>query len=304
MANAKAYTSKLRQLGLTDPAGVSLITKLNTQSNLDNYLWNLPPHETSLPVDPALESMVADTTKVDLVKNDFRDNNSVHSRRRGRIYWFSRVDTDVINGANKNNGLDPRYGFQFLWNPAEITTSVQVNMDITPSSADKFTKVVGAFPSGEYLTLNIEVNRINDFFAIKSLGNEQTYDQIAKTVVQDYQWGSLERNFTSKGADGKSPAERKIIELQKYGTLADIEYLYKAINGPGWTNQATSRNSSDIGFLSPTLLKIEIGPIGYIGYVQTLNITHSQFTKSMIPIRSTVSLQFNLMATAGLATAG
>lgn len=307
---ATNYTSKLRQLGLTEPTGVDIVTKMATQLSLSKYLWNLPPHESSLPVDPALDSLTVDTTRViDYAKPEsLRDNNSVHALRRGRIYWFSRVDAETINGANKNSGLDARYGFQFLWNPSEITTSVQVNMDITPSSADKFTKVVGAFPSGEYLTLNVEINRINDFFAIKSLSDNQSYKDVARAAAKSYTWGSLEDIYREGDYKDKnasiSSMENKIIELQKYGTLADIEYLYKAINGPGWVNQASGRNSSDIGFLSPTLLKIEIGPIQYVGYVQSLNVMHTQFSKSMIPIRSTVSMQFNLMATAGLASGG
>jgi hypothetical protein len=66
-------------------------------------------------------------------------------------------------------------------------------------------------------------------------------------------------------------------------------------------DKATGRLSSDIGFLSPTLLKIDLGPLSYLGYVSNLAVNHIGFSKGMIPIRTDVSLQFNLMATAGLA---
>lgn len=293
-----ANTSKFQSLKGTDAVGGDQrITKLATKSSLPYYQWNLPPHKTSLPVDPSADPLIVDTTKYDILNNTLRDPNSSHTLRRGRIYWYSRVDSEYTSSTTRNTGDDPRYGFQFLWNPSEVNTSVSVNLDITPTALDKFVKVVGAFPSGEYLSLNIMVDRTNDFFAIKSVSDTQSYKDIARKVVEDYHTGYLEAGFNSY-------ASAKVEQLQQFGTLADIEYLYKAINGPGWKNEATDRNSSDIGFLSPTLLKIELGPLGYIGYVQNINVSHSSFTRSMIPIRSTVSLQFNLMATAGLASGG
>jgi hypothetical protein len=96
--------------------------------------------------------------------------------------------------------------------------------------------------------------------------------------------------------------KQKVTDLMKYGTTADIEYLYKAINGPGWTNVATNRDTSEIGFLRPTLLRIDLGPLSYMGYVSSMSVEHHKFTKDMIPIASTVNVTFNLMATAGLAS--
>lgn len=291
--------NKLRQLGFTEAVSVDTTSLLQTKDNLSLYLWNLPPHESSLPIDPATDPLIVQTATPHRDGLGIKDRNSIHPLRRGRIYWYSRVDSEVTGSRNPNSGDDPRYGFQFLWNPNTITTSVAVNMDITPTAKDQFVKVVGAFPSGEYLTVSCVLDRTNDFFAIKSLSNGETYAEVAERVKGAYSHGSLEKNFNSNLVD-------KLTELQRYGTLADVEYLYKAINGPGWRNLAITdkRDSSDIGFLAPTLLKIEIGPLAYIGYVQNLNVTHTSFTKSMIPLRTEISLQFNLMATAGLSTTG
>lgn len=296
-----ANQNRLRQLGFTEPVGIDITTLLESKKDLRKYLWNLPPHESSLPIDPATDPLIVQTASLKANSGQalepLKNMNSAHPLRRGRIYWFSRVNADYTSN-NKNNGNDPRYGFQFLWNPDTIITSVAVNLDITPTAKDKFVKVVGAFPSGQMLTVTAVLDRTNDFFSIKSLSENNTYDQVARVMAANYQYGSLEENFNQTVVE-------KIKDLQKYGTISDIEYLYKAINGPGWRNVAISDqnwNSSDIGFLSPTLLKIELGPIAYIGYVNSLQITHSSFTKSMIPVRSTVDIQFNLMATAGLAT--
>jgi hypothetical protein len=280
------------------------------------YQWNLPPHKWSLPVDPT-EGFGGDFV-VDQQKRMMTIGNAPRYRR-GRIYWYSRVGSKYINELKYNDGSDindPRYGFQFMWNPDQYTTSVAVNMDITPSWKDKFVDVVGAFPSGQYLNLTVRLDRTNDFACIKSISKN-----IADPVIRNGQasglitYESLAKNYTgsqfyapNQSFDGLTQSGKKkkdkIIELQKLGTLADLEYLYKAINGPNWTNQATGRKTSDIGFLSPTLLRIDLGPVSYLGYVNNLNVNHTSFSKEMIPLRTDVSLQFNLMATAGISSKG
>jgi hypothetical protein len=209
-----------------------------------------------------------------------------------------------------------------MWNPDQYTTSVAVNMDITPSWKDKFVDVVGAFPSGQYLNLTVRLDRTNDFACIKSVpkstpapvivANEAgtmyeaqgliTYESLASNYISS---GFYSPNQSFDGLTQPNNSKKdKIIELQKLGTLADLEYLYKAINGPNWTNQATGRKTSDIGFLSPTLLRIDLGPVSYLGYVNNMAVNHTSFSKEMIPLRTDVSLQFNLMATAGISARG
>jgi hypothetical protein len=279
-------------------------------AGLSGYKWNLPPHEWSLPIEPSDDPLIVNSEAYVL--------GSLPKFRRGRIYWYSRVDNTYVDTSSYNTGVvgrygaadhskDPRYGFQFLWNPDNFSTSVAVNMNVTPTFADKFVSVVGAFPSGEYLTVTLRIDRTNDFACIKSipdkskihLGNSPqsstAYEQLAQNYVSYYK-----PIYSLDGSDENTVS--KIVDLQKYGTIADLEYLYKAINGPGWKNQATGSESSDIGFLSPTLLRIDIGPLSYLGYVNNMTVNHNGFSKDMVPIRTDVTLQFNLMATAGLSS--
>jgi hypothetical protein len=98
--------------------------------------------------------------------------------------------------------------------------------------------------------------------------------------------------------------EDKLLDLFERGTIADVEYLYRAINGPGagdtlWTNRRGIQ-TADIGYLIPTLLNIDIGPLAYRGYVTSLGVQHVRFTPDMIPISTRVSINLNLLATAGL----
>ena len=322
----KGSTTKVITTKPTPPKdGTSKDSTKKPTLGLYYYQWNLPPHRWSLPVDPT-ESL-AKGTVVDQQKRMMTIGNAPRYRR-GRIYWYSRVGSKYINELKYNDGSnlnDPRYGFQFMWNPDQYTTSVAVNMDITPSWKDKFVDVVGAFPSGEYLNLTVRLDRTNDFACIKAIPRSKanpviigepststtnrytatgliTYESLAQNYIgsEFYAPGQSFDGITQSSAKKKD----KIIELQQLGTLADLEYLYKAINGPNWTNQATGRKTSDIGFLSPTLLRIDLGPVSYLGYVNNMTVNHTSFSKEMIPLRTDVSLQFNLMATAGISSKG
>lgn len=299
----KGTQNKTKELFATkDPRTNNSKTVMPTTADLKTYSWNLPPHEWSRPIDPtALDGSVGDSSKWDGASDPIN--------RRGRIYYYLGVDSTQINDSGNNTGKnlnDRRYGFQFLWNPQMFATNVSVNMDITPSAQDKFVKVVGAFPSSETLSVTVKLDRTNDMFCLRSHNNKSSslsssYD----LFYRYYSGGSYEFSAASSAAE-KSAArevfESKIKALQTLGTVADVEYLYKAINGAGWKSAATGRESSDIGFLSPTLLKIEIGPVSYIGYVAGINVQHNRFTKGMIPIETDVTLAFNLMATAGLSS--
>jgi hypothetical protein len=272
---------------------------------LYKYQWNLPPHQWSMPVEPvAMLGTVVSNQKARKVNIGVSDRY-----RRGRIYWYARPGNKYATSNARNTGSskkDPRYGFQFMWNPESITTSVAVNLDITPTFADKFVDVAGAFPSGQALAVTIRLDRTNDFACLHSYTTKQSKvkfpsEDAAIRKFADKKYYDLAGTFDATGSY-QADFITKLKDLKKLGTIADIEYLYKAINGPGWTNQATGRSSSDIGFLSPTLLRIDIGPLSYLGYVNNIAVNHIAFSRSMVPIRTDVSLQFNLMATAGLVT--
>ena len=273
-------------------------TQTPTSVGLYGYNWNLPPHQWSLPVEPSTDTLIPSTDQYTL--------GSIGKYRRGRIYWYSRVDNTYVDTSTYNSGKgkhakDPRYGFQFLWNPDQFSTAVAVNLNVTPTFADSFVDVIGAFPSGEYLTVELTIDRTNDFASIRNIPkNAKVGTDIYKQYSDSYAKYYAGNNSFDSFVGATNNIGNKIYDLQRYGTIADLEYLYKAINGPGWKNAATGRDSSDIGFLTPALLRIDIGPLSYIGYVNNIAVTHNYFSKGMVPMRTNVALQFNLMATAGL----
>ena len=306
--SAKAGATSDNKSGLTIPLPAG---------NPKEYNWNLPPHKWSLP-------RTAYSDPANMPDKSYKTPSN-DSYRRGRIWWKASSSLSTVDGNGntiKVDNSDRKYGFQFLWNPASFGTAVAVQMDATPNVNDQWLGGVGFFPSTENISFTLEINRINDFACANALFKRPTnISNGSNNFITPTDVSGLVDYYNSSGGFS-SPAAltaagfyaattTKLVDLFQRGTLADIEFLYKAINGPGpggsssggdrWKN---SRGiiTSDIGFLMPTLLNIDIGPLSYVGYVTSMSVNHTMFTQDMIPTQSTVQLSFNLLATAGVAT--
>lgn len=275
----------------------------------NEYQWNLPPHKWSLPY--------FSTNDPNSAPPGFSKNTSDERYRRGRIWWrysdenIKLITADSSIGAAVNDE-NRKYGFQFLWNPETFSTAVAVQMDATPNSNDRFLGTVGAFPATETISFNIRIDRTNDFACAKTALERPGQIEYAKASPNFLEKGDVARfvkfyqsSFSGLGRTNAITIPEKLIDLFQRGTLADIEFLYRAINGAGpgqgsfWKNPR-GVNTADIGFLQPTLLNIDIGPLSYQGYVTNMSVTHIGFTQDMTPIRSDVSISLNLLATAGI----
>jgi hypothetical protein len=308
------------------------------EPSLLEYSWNLPPHKWSLPVEPEVVNNLGGG------HTDFGVRGlSNDMYRRGRLWWKANADVKISQKELKDgqsvttekqmalSGSGHMYGFQFLWNPETVGTSVAVQLEATPTAQDRFLGVAGAFPATETITFSIRLDRTNDFACAMagmprprledSLANLSTFEYAFNAGVPieqlyDIAWGSKiskERvaEFVKyyKNHSGFVNAdysiEDKLVDLFTRGTIADIEFLYRAINGRGpggkkkWVN-GRNIETADIGFLMPTLLHIDIGPLSYQGWVQNLSVNHIAFTKDMVPFRTDVSISCNVLATAGL----
>jgi hypothetical protein len=306
------------------------------------YRWNLPPHEWSLPLRPetmyAAGFTAPTVNDISITKIPFPTQNypaSFHGMRRGRMWFYNggekinkvtdtgevtTVGSAVAGGqikdaqgnvvtastAAKNSqtlSTDNRNGFQFLWNPESFNVSVERNMDITPSGADRFRAVAGAFPGQETLSFTLILDRTNDFIALKGMYKNNLKDIDSSDVQKMYNNnypGAYSENFRTK-----------IEELMRLGTGHDVEYLFRMINGRGLGDGATfkewqnmlGKKTADTGYLQPNLIAIQLGPdldsLSYVGWVSNLNITHEKWTQMMIPLKTTI--QFSMACFTGMA---
>ena len=268
--------------------------------------FNLPPHQWSLPL--SAKTMESELSSAASQSGDVN--------RRGRFWFYADGQQQFTSTGNPSKD----FGFQFIWNPTDYSTSVTLNTDITPSSSQYWSTALPVFPSGENLSVSVILDRTNDFACFgpyaSTIGAATVvaHATAANPANQDLlnALTNLEQSLVDTASDVKAAqfapyyanaggnVGDKIADLMRRGTLADLEYLYKCINGDGWVrlDQATS----DIGFLSLTLLEIELGPMRYLGYLNNLNISHQKFTEEMVPLTTQVDFQFVLMASSSVAT--
>lgn len=302
------------------------------------YKFNLPPHSWSLPVRP----INVGTNERTFVKNTSYD--SFHGLRRGRVWFYlgeydlsktnqgqatkattlkgltsspGATEANQYNAASRAGTLltgDRKYGFQFLWNPESINSSVSINMDVTPTAADRFRSVSGVFLGNTNVTISIVLDRTNDFACFKgdyrfAVSDTPTGKQFS--IPPSEYWAKYYRaGYPEENKDTAISA--RIYELMDKGTLADLEYLFKTVNGAGaaekkdWSN-LLGRKTADIGFIQPILVAMQLGPsadsLSYVGWISSLNVNHVAFTESMIPIRTMVTINFTAMTGTGLVNA-
>jgi hypothetical protein len=318
------YFDKNAPASVAEKLATSSTSQFNPPANLADYTFNLSPHAWSLPIAPSIVDTKSFDRYIDAPGNS-QDKGSSYTRRnvvgrnpntspaapkrRGTITWHATASDQTFSGSASKPTADARQmGFQFLWNPDSFGTSVSLNPDVTPSMQDRFVGVAGAFPGQETIMLNLEINRINDFACFAHKGPKQ-YNAVTKKDEQKKWKENFSKFYTPHKSGIVTPElmDKQLLDLYENGTLHDIEFLYQTINGPnasymsgGWKN-SLGRVTSDIGFLSATLVRIEIGPLTYLGYINGISVNHIQFTQDMKPIRSQVQITANLMASVGLA---
>ena len=267
-----------------------------TNNTPTNIKFNLAPHNWSLPTNQKLFNTSSD--------NQTQADQSV---RRARMWCYlgasdSNYATEtqtgstqagvVTGGTNVSKSLDTQWGFQFLWNPTQISTSVQRNANLVPQAMDAFAGRAPLFPGTEALSFVAVINRVNDFACFKAAPDQAPYH--------------AEMYPKSAGAGNNTSALIKDLMLK--GTMADIEFIFKMINGDGangatWTN-ALGRKTADINFLAPTPVAVQFGPnadsLSYVGWVESISVSHQMFTEDMIPVHSEVTINMSTYSQSSL----
>jgi hypothetical protein len=297
-------------------------TKNSGKTTPDGVEFNLPPHQWSLPLNPGKLDGASDVT-------------AAHSQRRGKMWLFSELlsaeATDTTQSDSKSNTKneggksirnsgtsaltrdlyltqqaagDSAYsqvaksykpaGFQFLWNPDSISVSVSTNPEVVPDAGDRFRSVVGLFPSTEHITFSLVIDRTNDFACAHRDFHRNNQD--IKAVANKY-----EKHYLNGLNQNLRPFPDKLQELMTYGTMHDVEYIFKMLNaGTIFANiQPTNplgRQTYDLGYLYPALTAVQFGPstknlnpISYVGWLQSVSFKHSSFNTNMIPLRTEVA---------------
>lgn len=290
-----------------DNAGKKPPKAAEIQSDPDStYSWNLPPHAWSLPVDPSVPGQLPLTTvkdgKVDRSNTvvGYGDKESAfHSTRRGKIFvaypyqkYTGAVDSSTGKVLENNDKFAQNYGFQFLWNPETFSQSTSVNWGITPNQNDIGALLTGLVASNSSIELTLRIDRTNDFAAAK-LYYEGNEDYFAQYYTKGQAPGSSK--------DFSKNINKKIKDLLERGTDSDIEYLYRTING-GEYKAPWGPVTSNINFLMPTIIRLDLGQRRLVGIIQSISVNHLAFTREMLPIRTDVTISVDLRTSTALIT--
>ena len=292
----------------------------------ENYKWNLPPHAWSMPVEPA--SINPTTSKY------AGEADTFHALRRGRIFYCaglagssvkaSSTEEGKLESASKT-GKPNKYGFHFLWNPEKFNQSTGVNMKLTYDASDPTTALYALAPANATVSFVIRLDRTNDFACFNDLKHRNDQDRIEynneasrrfaeadesglpirkKTVNIPFGGQEIDQTFAAKYYEKGKPLksdkdfqdnmQEKLNDLMKYGTMADLEYLYRAINGDGFS--FLGRETSNLGYLFPTLVRLDLGPQKWVGVIRDIGVEHIGFTQDMIPIRTDVTISLDVRA--------
>jgi len=263
-----------------------------------DYKFNLPPHQWSLPLDP--NAVSPDTVAA--------RSDDYHSTRRGKIWYYNGYvgpssapdyqSTGIYTPPANAKGTVNKYGFQFIWNPETFSQNTAVNMSITPSASDPSIALTGFAAANSTMSFTLRLDRTNDFACAKTFVFKDgtfTVPGGGRTVnAGNFQGVGKYYNFGNKYVDGFT-VEQDIKDLLTYGTEADLEFLYRTINGTGWKGIG-GRETSNIGYLMPSLIRLDLGNQKFVGVVSGIQVNHLAFTRDLVPIRTDVNITVDLRA--------
>ena len=167
------------------------------------------------------------------------------------------------------------YGFKFLYNPTEVSMgwgiAEGVNPDVIQSGADGYIVPIGAGLNQSTVDFTLLLNRIGDM-------------------------AYLDSNGRIPGADDPYPGNFNKLEdlkmIYKKGTMYDLEYLFRTINGPNASYQSSLNDkTADRGFLLGAQVELHLGDgLRYLVRIGSLSINHTVFNDRMVPILSNVQI--------------
>lgn len=255
--NEKVDTSNMDRSGLnSDIATMTDISKKPIR-------FNPPLHPMSRPVrvdfgsdDPYTAGDYA-AEKKPSVKN-------AESARLGRII---QSENALGGGGHERNVY--RWGFRFQYNPTNFQTSTAMNPNVQIDSTSPVALHLSSVHTGglQAHTIPLVLNRIADL-------------------------ESRDLNVTSYGSLPQSPTGEDLKKIKTWGTMWDLEYLFRCANG-AWETEDLGM-SGNIGILQPNPVYLFLGPgIKHYGFIYNIQYQHKRFTIDMIPTLTDVTLSYS-----------
>jgi len=284
------------------PAAPAAATSEGNGGFSTNWKYNAPMVKSayftgSQGVSKSLVGVTNDGNFVDAGKyKDAVDAWSGTTGGRGVLQMDRKFVNQISLSQSNSVALDPQmYGFKFLYNPKEIAMSwgLQDKMDpeFIASGQDAFS-VISAGLISSTVEITLLLNRIGDFAYINEMGYNAgfgTTDTSPDAVIDRIRQTGISA-VNNPYPDNVDVEEIK--EIYKKGTMYDLEYLFKTMNGPHATFiSKLNGKTADRGWMRPTVVELHLGAgMRYRVRIRDMSVTHSIFNSRMVPILSSVRL--------------
>jgi hypothetical protein len=226
--------------------------------------------------------------------------------------WNKPQDTGTGGlGVNIKNINSRRYGFQFIYNPSTVTMyyagAPAVDIGLETSGADKVA-LIGSGVTSSTVTFSLLINRMNDFKYLDGLLQQYTDAAVQKTLAavdrEPVTGGpSFSDIYSHNGnhpqahdnADNIDSVAEELQKIQKLGTMYDIEYLLMTLIGYRLPSSMRGNMlTADIGYLGAYPVELHLGKnLRYLVTIDSFNISHTIFTKDMVPVFTNLQLTCN-----------
>jgi len=288
--------------GVKPPSGpVTVVTGGNV--NLTGpYKYNAPLLKNALhnPLGPQASSL----DNVSINQGNYTDARQAWTGvtpGRGTFQMDKKFVVAQLDGLNRSNSkqIDNQlYGFRFLYNPTSVTMGwgIQgaVNPEYQASGKDEAIPISAGLFSSQ-IQFSIILNRIEDMNYLDKLGYVSAQQKKVATPPSELDPAQRNRIYSANVIANSPYGETLSIDEQrsiyKKGTMYDIEYLFKTINGPHATFKSElNGTTADRGYMRMSILELHLGAnLRYRVRISDLGINHTIFNNRMVPILSTVN---------------
>lgn len=221
---------------------------------------------------------------------------------------FTQLQINNFDPKNARTKLDLQmYGFRFLYNPKEVSMGWSTQGFIDPEFIPQDEAIpISTNMTASYVTFSLVINRIEDMNFLDKNGlmsshlkrvSENSTEQAAG-VTADMDPAQRTRmfsaNFLSQFPYPETLSIDDQVDIYNKGTMYDIEYLFKTINGPA----AVFKNkfgvqTADRAYMRLAILELHLGnSMRYRGRISDLEVSHTIFNSRMVPLFSTVRISF------------
>jgi hypothetical protein len=286
----------------TKPSGPVTVVDGGKVNPKGPYKYNAPLLKNALhnPLGPQASSL----DNVSINQGNYTDARQAWTGvtpGRGTFQMDKKFVVEQLDGLNRSNSKqvdDQLYGFKFLYNPTSVTMGwgIQgaVNPEYQASGKDEAIPISAGLFSSQ-IQFSIILNRIEDMNYLDKLGYVSSQQKKITNPPSDVDPAQRSRFYTTQVIANSPYGENVSIEDQRSiynrGTMYDIEYLFKTINGPHATFKSElNGTTADRGYMRMSILELHLGAnMRYRVRISDLGINHTMFNSRMVPILSTVN---------------